>query len=368
LRNLDRDPEALNCAERAVALEPTHALTWREVGIATNNLGNHERALEAFRKAAEVGKPTAELWRLQAVALLWMQHNPEALQCAEEALKLKPDDTIALNSTAYILRKMGRLNESLSHLDKALRQQPENSDFWLDKAWTLGEMGQTDQALKAVAEAQRHGCSLRDFHHHRGDLLFLGGRFAEALSELEAGLKVDANDWDLKMDRELALACLGHHGPMMEALPAALLRAQIPASKEDISFEYMLNAALQSLRRGETQIAIGLFSAGMGISGWHELKFFGHLTGNFLRQVLDVRPQVFIQLVDVMAKKVSNENIRQLLDPFLKAAEFIQKKNVGLLERLFPEIRELVLDIVRRVDSELHASVTKRGLQSDNEK
>ena len=51
---------------------------------------------------------------------------------------------------------------------------------------------------------------------------------------MEAGLKVDANDWDLKMDRELALACLGHHGPMMEALPAALIRAQIPAGKEDI--------------------------------------------------------------------------------------------------------------------------------------
>ncbi len=78
-----------------------------------------------------------------------------------------------------------------------------------------------------------------------------------------------------------------------------------------------------------------------------------------MRRVLDPHPNVFTELVQLMTKKITDENLLKLLDPFIKAAEFIEKKDVVLLEKLFPEVRELVLDIVKRADPEFYNKIGK---------
>jgi hypothetical protein len=69
----------------------------------------------------------------------------------------------------------------------------------------------------------------------------------------------------------------------------------------------------------------------------------------------DIQPQAFAELVQMVTEQLKDEKARRVLEPFLKTGEFLQAEDVGILERLFPEVRELVLDIVKRVDPALHA-------------
>jgi ADP-heptose:LPS heptosyltransferase len=66
------------------------------------------------------------------------------------------------------------------------------------------------------------------------------------------------------------------------------------------------------------------------------------------------KPHLFIELVQLVHDRLKDEQVLKLLEPFVKAGEFLQTKSVTVLERLFPEVRELVLDIVKRVDPALH--------------
>jgi len=393
LNKLRRREEALQCAEQAVALDARFSRAWEQLGVAAGNLGNHERALQAFCKAAEVGQPTAVLWTNRAIALNKLGRWEEALGCAEQAVALnasrgrgweelgvavanlgnheraleafrkaaevdKPTARI-LTLQAAALRCLGRYQEGLNILEAVLASEPDSSTAWIEKGWTLAALDSFEEALKCAERAREHGSSARDYHHARGDLLLLAGRFQGGLYDLDSGLRVEPDDWDMQADRLIALGCLGRQGPLMEALPAALAQVHIPPDSVPTVLDFMYEVALNSLRRGDTQTSRGLFAATLEMKCWHASEWFGKQIGNFLRRLLDIKPEMFQSFVSLFAQKVGSEDVLKLLDPFVKASQFLQTRDLSVLERVFPEVRELVLDIIRRVDPQLHEE-TKR--------
>jgi hypothetical protein len=393
LHRLGRSQEALLCAEQAVALDEKSAPAHQQLGVAAGSLRQHERALEAFRKAADVSGPAAALWTNQAIALNNLGRREEALWCAEQAVALDPSmargweqlgvaasslgqheralgalckaaelgkpRSAVLTLQAKTLRHLGRHQEALGAMDAALALEPGSANSWQQKAWVLSALERFEDSLECVERARQHGANDRDYHHDRGDLLLLSGQFQDALGELEAGLELQRDDWDLQADRLIALGCLGQQGPSMEALPVALAQVQIPPEAASTVHDFMHEIGLNCLRRGEDQISRGLFAASLGMESWQATEWFGKQVGNFLRRVLDVKPGMFQNLARLLAKRVRNEGVLRLLDPFLKASDLLQSKDLTILEKLFPEVRELVLDIVRRVDPELHGQLKR---------
>lgn len=145
----------------------------------------------------------------------------------------------------------------------------------------------------------------------------------------------------------------------MEALPGAIAQVQVPPASLSVVCDFMCNVTLNCLRRGEIEIGRGLYAAALGTESWHSSEWFRLQAGNFLRRMLDIRPDSFQSFVSLLAEKVHDEDVLRLLDPFLKASDFLRTKDLTILERLFPEVRELVLDVVRRVDPDLHEQVKR---------
>jgi uncharacterized protein len=326
LAGLNRWEGALDCAQKAVALDPSQALAWTALGFAAHNLGKHERALDALRKAAEAGAETSEeSFRVQAISLV----------------------------------QLGRLQESLSVLETGLARHPHSADLRLYKAMTLAMLGRFEEAFESVESARQNGASTGDYYHVRGKLLLLTGQYADALRELDMALSSEPDNWDTQADRQIALGCVGQQGPLMEALPAGLAQVKIPPQSESSVCNFAYDVALGALRRGENQIGLGLFAATLGMQSWHSSEWFRHQAGSFLRRTLDVSPGMYQDFVNLVAEKVKDENTLRLLDPFLKAGEFLRTGNLILLERLSPEVRELVLDIIRRVEPVRHEELRR---------
>jgi tetratricopeptide (TPR) repeat protein len=393
LRVLGRHEEALACSEHAVALDPNNATAWEELGFTACTLGNYERGLETFRIATKVGQQTTDLLRYQAIAHRALGRQEEALACSEQAVSLDPNDALAweqlgrsasalgsheraleafrtsakvgkasgriLQLQANALRRLGRTKEGLDVVEEALSLETTNADLWYFKAWTLSELDRIEDALQCMDRARHCGAAPQTYHHGRGGILLLAGRYQQALVELEAGLKVAPDDRDLQVDRLIALGCLRQLGPSMEALPSALGKVNMPQTGVTSVCDFLHDMALHGLRRGETQIGRGLFAATLEMKDWAASEWFGKQVGRFLRQVLDVQPQMFSAFVTIVHERVEDENVLKLLDPFLQANDLLRTKNVAILERLFVEVRELVLDIVRRVDPELYQQVER---------
>jgi hypothetical protein len=394
---LGKKDESLLAAEQGVALDPTNAVAWMWLGLLTISSGKYERASEAFRKAIEIGKPTSELCLLQSAALASLDRFEEARQVAEQAVFLdstnrwawkwlgivqskrgnydraleafrnaaepdKPSAELWRHQSAAF-RRLNRFDEAVQAAEQATVLAPENPDAWLELAWAFGLQGQLSEALSSVERAAACGAAERDFRHSRGDIHLLAGQYEEALRELEIGLKQNSDDWDLMADSRIAKACLGELGPLMEALPTQLIMANIPPGSDLAIGQYLRDVAMNALRRSETSVPRGLWNALLSLESYHGFEWYGPLCGDFLRQLLNISPGHFVEYADQLSERVRNDRVLSLLDPFLQAAAFLRTKDVSILERLFPEVRELVLDIVRRVSPGL---VTQLRLKAEH--
>ena len=353
LMHMGQYQEAIECAEKAIALDSEDVWAWELLGHAVSNLEDYERALKAFGKAMELGRRTAELLTLQANSMNLLGRYQEAIIYAKEALDLNPDSKNTFYQIVWSLRKLDRSKEALNKLGEILSKNPRDHDLLLRKALVLSDLGRNEDALSAIASAEKSGAEPQSICHVRGDILTLAGQYEDAKQSLQAGFSIEPQNWDMKVGFEIVSACLGEHGSIMEALPSALAKIQIPKFSMGVVFEYILDLAARALSRDEREICRGLYEVALAMKEWHSFDWFGHQLGAFLRRVLDSAPDELPRMVSLLSQKVNNEDVLRLLDPFIQATEYMETKDVTILERLFPEVRELVQDIVQRVDPDL---------------
>jgi tetratricopeptide (TPR) repeat protein len=393
LNQLGRGAEAIQCAKAALEIDPRRGKVWLFLGQALMNLGEDGQALDALRRAAEYMEPCVEVFLLQAFVLQRLGMWKEGLASAEAALALDVEHPMALHFVGFAaanlgqtdractalrksvelggpnadtllllakcLHQAGRLKDALSAVDESLASQPDSAEAWLTKGWILGEERRFEEALQCAERARQNDATDRDYYHAIGDLNLLGGAFTDAQRQLESGLKSQPDDWDLQVDHTIASGCLGWHGPLMEALPPNLNRVNIPPQSTSAICEFMFKIAANCLRRGEIETARGLLNANLEMNSWHESDWYRKLLGGFLRYVIDISPSVFPAFVDLVSHKTLTEDTRSILDPFVKAKELLETRDLTILERLFPEVRELVLDVVRRVEPAFYDSLKR---------
>jgi len=352
LRLMGRSQEALACAEAAVKIDRKCALAWGQLGKVCRSLGNYERALAAFKRAVEVGGATTELLILQSMVLNQMGQFKDSAACSHEAMLLDPTSVQAVKQ---LVRSQQRLNQSQLALKTLDQFMAEHSDagLLLRKAWVLSDLNRTDEALECVSEAMDEGVGKRDAFHAQGDIMTLGGQYEEALKCLDAGLTVDPEDWDLQADRAIALACLGKSGPRMEALGPALCDIAIPEQSSSSVSEYMLDIAHRALLRGENIVCEGLYMAVLSMQDWHAQDWFGQQLGAFSKRVLDAHPALMPDWISELLRAVKDEKTLRLLDPYIQAVNYAKTQDVTILEALFPEVRQLVLDIATRIKPDI---------------
>jgi tetratricopeptide (TPR) repeat protein len=386
--------EALEYAEKATSLDPQHTWAWEMLGRAAGDAGDHRRALEAYGKAIDVGGERTDLLALQSKALRSLGRNEEAIKCAEKATSLGPEHTwawetlgraagnageyeraleafrkaadlggetanlLALQSQA--LRKLGRLRDALLMLDEALALEPD-APLLLEKAWFLSDLGDTEGALGCIASAEKHGAGLADVHHTRGDILSLAGRFEEAVENLRAGLELQQDSLDLQSDLAIARACLGRSEDLANNLRSHLSAIEMPTDLQSSVCEYIVDIAGRALVRKEIDRFRGLYATILSMKRWHERDWFGVQIGAFLKKVLDTRPDLVPQLVEELERDVQNEVVLRLVDPFIKSVDYLRTEDPTILEKLFPETRNLVLDIARRINPELKEPTRRTG-------
>jgi TolB-like protein/tetratricopeptide (TPR) repeat protein len=190
---------ALECFQRATAIDPAYALAWAGIAdayashlfssdagaadVADRARAAAERALSSGERVAEahtaVGRvrflfdwnwPAAEVSLRQAIALdpssaqtFWMLghavsqqgRHAEALAAARRAREIDPLDALAHGMSAQIAFSARDFEAAARHARDALLAEPE---FWV-AYWQLGQayqqLGRIDDALRALGEAAR---------------------------------------------------------------------------------------------------------------------------------------------------------------------------------------------------------------------
>lgn len=120
----DNDParweEAVEAYRRVVAIEPSYAAAWNNLGLLLHRLGRHEEARQAYAQALEQDPSCCEAAYNQGALAEDRGLVEEAIGYYRRALEISPDYADAHFNLAGALARAGRADEAVGHWQRYL--------------------------------------------------------------------------------------------------------------------------------------------------------------------------------------------------------------------------------------------------------
>ena len=185
--------QALLAYEKAISLDPGHAVAWSNRGGALNNLKRYDEGLAASEKAIALDPKFAMAWSNKGVALYGLLRYDEALVALDRAIALDPNLPNAWNNRAAVLSDMKRYDEALPACDRAIALDPGLANAWNNKGVALTNLGRIEEALAALEQAVILDPTLAVAWSNRGDTLQKLGRSDEASASYQKARELDAS-------------------------------------------------------------------------------------------------------------------------------------------------------------------------------
>ena len=191
----DRQPEALQVAQRAVASNDAGVSDYARLGDVLSNMKRNEEGAAAYARASQLiganAKPE-ERWPLlllQASALEEANHWPEARQLLTQALALAPDEPLILNFLGYARLERGEdLDAAEAMIRKASALAPDDASITDSLGWAIFKRGRTKEAIEILTRAAKGDPTQAEIHEHLGDALYKAGNKFEARYAWSAAL------------------------------------------------------------------------------------------------------------------------------------------------------------------------------------
>jgi uncharacterized protein len=320
LSMLGKHKEAIANYDKAVQIKPDYVTAWNNRGVALGNLGKKQEAFESFNKAVQIKHDYVEAWSNRGRALRNLGRNQEAFESFDEAVQIKPDFAEAWYSRGVVLSSLGKNQEALESYDKAVQIKPDYADVWFDRGWLI----------------------LSKFK-----------KFEEAIANFDKVIQLDPDNAMAWLNRGLALNNLGRHEEALEsiengeklALEQGLdVKSQFSATTQT---ETSLADSLKNLGENNLGLANNLLMDALKSGkemdeGDLELMIFGYIRSGIKTGKFDFVKEAISKITSELG-----EDYGELLRLFGKAIDYMQTNDVGILERLQVEEREIVQEIAK---------------------
>ncbi len=221
-----RDKIALAAADRLIAKRPELAGPFALRGEILGGLGRRDDAMAMFDKSIAI-EPTADAYRGRS----YLQPNGLRLADAEKSVALAPADPLALMARANALLALDRRQAALADFDHAIRLSPDNPALLLGKRAVLASLGRRDEALAMInADVAAHPDDAQTLNNACYERATLKGDLQRALGECENSLKIQNSAATLD-SRGFVKLLLGRYADAIADFDAALkLEPNLPTS------------------------------------------------------------------------------------------------------------------------------------------
>jgi tetratricopeptide (TPR) repeat protein len=148
-----RCERALEVWRRALQLQPTRSITWRDIGMVCVQLGRAEEARGYLLTALRLDPN--DVGNLVAMANFSIAHDNDYVEgerFAREALSAEPDNACALNTLGVILARTGRGDEATQLFLTAIRADSEFGPPYLSLAYLSFQQGRYEESLERLEE------------------------------------------------------------------------------------------------------------------------------------------------------------------------------------------------------------------------
>jgi DNA-binding winged helix-turn-helix (wHTH) protein/tetratricopeptide (TPR) repeat protein len=227
--------EAVNCYERAIAIDPSYALAYASLSEAWVHLGIRAAVSQSFRPREVM---------------------PKARAAAEKALAI--DDSLSeahatLGHVLFIYE--WKRAHGLAELERAIELNPSNQSAHHWKAMCLAGLGRFDDALVCIERARTIDPLAVIVNANIGFLLYRAGRFEEAVTKLRHTVAMEPTFVMTRYRLGLALEAVGQYEEALGEFEAMRPSAEDPLGLTAIARTRALMGQQDEARRMLVELA-----------------------------------------------------------------------------------------------------------------
>jgi tetratricopeptide (TPR) repeat protein len=318
--------QAIEAFCKALELKPDLHEAWNNLGVAYDTKGEYDRAIEAYRKALELKPDLHEAWYNLGVAYGMKREHDQAIEALHKALELQPDDPQAWNDLGVAYGMKGEYDQAIKACRKALELKPDFYQAWnnLGNAYKRkGEYGQAVEAYTRAIEIAGDEFVAVVYLSNRHEVFLQLNRKAEALQDVETAYRIITQHQDEELARDTALYLL--------LLNLDLSQEEAHQSNEKRALEHYQKALnyLSQAPQDQTQDLLALY--------------FKKL---FQAKAIKLAEEALALL------EAQGQDWAELMRPYRAALDYLKTKDKTILQRLFPEIRQIVEEMVALVEGQ----------------
>ncbi|MDI1260542.1 tetratricopeptide repeat protein [Aquabacterium sp.] len=245
----DQQVRARQCQERALQLDPHLLPALNNLGSIARALKDHRQAVDWYRKALAVQPAYLESLSNLGAVLLEGDDFESAAEPLERALKQRPDYPEALCNSGLLRIKQERFDEALHLLVRSLRLKPDYVEAMIGLALVWHEKDQLAEARRVLEKAVKLRPDKADAWVHLGTV-------CQEMGETQASEKAFLQALSVDPEHVSAITGLGNlqleRGRMDEA--ERLLKQAIAIDDQDLGARFHL-IQLNKVKPGDDNVA-----------------------------------------------------------------------------------------------------------------
>jgi len=204
------DPEEeLRCYGEAIRLKPDYAEAFYNRGIALQDKGDLDGAIEEYGETIRLKPDYAEAFNNRGNARSDKDDLEDAIEDYSEAIRLKPDYAVAFYNRGNARRTKRDLEGAIQDYSEAIRLKPDYAAAFNNRGVALRAKGDLEGALREYTEAIRLKPDYAAAFNNRGAALQARGDLEGAIEDYSEAIRLKPDEADAFNNRGAVLQAKG---------------------------------------------------------------------------------------------------------------------------------------------------------------
>jgi len=216
--------EALDHFNKAVRLQPDHALFYLNRGSAYDELGRYQDACADFTKAIFLEPDYAEAHYNRGNTYAKLKQYQAAIENYNEAIRIRPDYAKAYSNRGNAYAELGQYHNALKDYNMALHLAPGNAETYYNRGNISYITGRYRNAVHDYNESLRHNPNDAKAYYNRGNAYGKLGQFDEAITNYNKAIDLDPDYVKAYHNRGVAYNKIGRHQQAIQDYNEAIRR------------------------------------------------------------------------------------------------------------------------------------------------
>jgi len=145
---------AIDLLDNIIQRHPSRVVAYENRGVAKDELGRHEEAIEDFNKALDLKPRSADIYVHRGISKKNLERYDDAIKDYQTAKKYEPDDLSAVYINIGVVKNnLEKHNEAIENYDKAIKIDPNWKIAYNNRGNAKKDLEQYNEAIEDYNKA-----------------------------------------------------------------------------------------------------------------------------------------------------------------------------------------------------------------------